>query len=165
MKNLLFVLLLLSSISIHAQQQYNTEKNIHYYQDSINQKDPYIASQCTLDMYYPKGAKNFTTIVWFHGGGLTGGTKEIPKALMEKGYAVIGVEYRLSPKVKAPAYIEDAAAAVAWVFQHIASYGGSEKLIFISGHSAGGYLGMMITLDKKYLYFSPYKIVQCWWIG
>ena len=70
---------------------------------------------------------------------------------MDKGYAVIGVEYRLSPKVKAPAYIEDAAAAVAWVFQHIAGYGGNNKLIFISGHSAGGYLGMMITLEKKYL--------------
>ena len=30
-------------------------------------------------------------------------------------------------------------------------YGGSSKLIFVSGHSAGGYLGMMITLDKSYL--------------
>lgn len=151
MKHLLVLLLLLSSISLYAQQQYTTEQNIHYYPDSANQKDPYIASQCTLDMYYPKGAKNFATIVWFHGGGITGGTKEIPKALMEKGYAVIGVEYRLSPKVKAPAYIEDAAAAVAWAFRHIAAYGGSDKLIFISGHSAGAYLGMMITLDKRYL--------------
>lgn len=141
---------------MYAQQQYTTENNIHYYPDSINQKDPYIASQCKLDMYYPKGVKNFATIIWFHGGGITGGTKEIPKALMEKGYAVIGVEYRLSPKVKAPAYIEDAAAAVAWVFQHIATYGGSDKLIFVSGHSAGGYLGMMITLDKRYL--SKYNI-------
>jgi acetyl esterase/lipase len=57
----------------------------------------------------------------------------------------------LSPKATAPAYIEDAAAAVAWVFQNIEKYGGSTKLIFISGHSAGGYLGMMITLDKSYL--------------
>src|SRR3954452_7131705 len=156
MKQLLLFLLLLSTISMYAQQQYTTENNIHYYPDSINQKDPYIDSQCKMDMYYPKGTKNFATIVWFHGGGITGGTKEIPKALMEKGYAVIGVEYRLSPKVKAPAYIEDAAAAVAWVFQHIAAYGGSDKLIFVSGHSAGGYLGMMITLDKKYL--SRYNI-------
>lgn len=71
--------------------------------------------------------------------------------MKNKGYAVIGVGYRLSPKAKAPAYIEDAAAAVAWVFQHIKEYGGNDKLIFVSGHSAGGYLGMMITLDKKYL--------------
>ena len=151
MKKIFFLILLINNLSAHAQQQYVTEKDVPYYPDSINQKDKYIASQCMLDMYYPKDAKNFATIIWFHGGGITGGTKEIPKALTEKGYAVIGVEYRLSPKVKAPAYIEDAAAAVAWAFQYIASYGGDPNLIFVSGHSAGGYLGMMITLDKKYL--------------
>jgi acetyl esterase/lipase len=156
MKKIIFLLLLFAGLSAKPQQQYVTEKNIHYYADSINTRDPYIASQCTLDMYYPKGAKNYATIVWFHGGGLSGGAKEIPKALMEKGYAVIGVEYRLSPKVTAPAYIEDAAAAVAWIFRHINSYGGSASLIFLSGHSAGGYLDMMITLNKKYL--SKYNI-------
>jgi len=156
MKKILPLLLVLTTLTVVAQQQYTTEKNIHYYPDSINQKDSYIQSQCTLDIYYPKGAKNFATIVWFHGGGITGGSKEIPTALMDKGYAVIGVEYRLSPKVNAPAYLEDAAAAVAWAFAHISSYGGDTSLIFISGHSAGGYLGMMITLDKSYL--SKYKI-------
>ncbi len=54
--------------------------------------------------------------------------------------AVVAVNYRLYPKVKAPVYIEDAAAAVAWVFRHIEEYGGDPELIFISGHSAGGYL-------------------------
>lgn len=156
MKKLIFFLLLVSTLSVSAQQQYSTEKDIHYYADSINKKDSYLSSQCTLDIYYPKGAKNYATIVWFHGGNITGGNKEIPKALMDKGYAVIGVQYRLSPKVKVPEYIEDAAAAVAWVFEHISSYGGSANLIFVSGHSAGGYLGMMITLDKKYL--SKYNI-------
>ncbi len=104
-----------------------------------------------MDIYYPKDKKNYATIIWFHGGGITAGSKELPKELMDKGYAIIGVGYRLSPKVTAPAYIEDAAAAVAWAFQHINKYGGSPNLIFVSGHSAGGYLGMMITLDKKYL--------------
>ena len=151
MKNLLLLFLLLSAFYVNAQQQYITENNIHYYPDSINQKDNYLSTQCTLDVYYPKNAKNFSTIIWFHGGSLTGGKKQIPAALMDKGYAVIGVEYRLSPKVKAPAYIEDAAASVAWVFNNIEKYGGSNKLIFVSGHSAGGYLGMMITLDKQYL--------------
>ena len=151
MKNLLLLFLLLSACYVNAQQQYITENNIHYYPDSINQKDNYLSTQCTLDVYYPKNAKNFSTIIWFHGGSLTGGKKQIPAALMDKGYAVIGVEYRLSPKAKAPAYIEDAAASVAWVFNNIEKYGGSNKLIFVSGHSAGGYLGMMITLDKQYL--------------
>ena len=150
MKRLFICLLLLAVVNANA-QQYTVEKDIAYYPDSIKTKDAYIASQCKLDLYYPKGLNNFSTIVWFHGGGITGGSKEIPKQLMDKGYAVIGVGYRLSPKVTAPAYIEDAAAAVAWVFQHIKNYGGNDQLIFISGHSAGGYLGMMITLDKKYL--------------
>jgi acetyl esterase/lipase len=61
------------------------------------------------------------------------------------------VGYRLSPKVKAPAYIDDAAAAVAWAFKHVKDYGGSDRQIFLSGHSAGGYLAMMVTLDKHYL--------------
>jgi acetyl esterase/lipase len=151
MKKLILLLLLVCTFSVIAQEQYITEKNIHYYADSINQKDEYIASQCVLDIYYPKTIKDYATIVWFHGGGLTKGEKQIPKALMNKGYAVIGVEYRLSPLAKAPAYIEDAAAAVAWVFKNINNYGGNRNLIFVSGHSAGGYLGMMITLDKKYL--------------
>ena len=64
---------------------------------------------------------------------------------------MVGVNYRLYPKVKAPTYIEDAAAAVAWVFKNIASYGGDPDMIFISGHSAGGYLASMVGLDKSYL--------------
>lgn len=151
MKYFLFLLLWVSAVTGYAQQQYDTKKNISYYADSISSKDPYIASRCRLDFYYPKGGKNFGTIVWFHGGGITGGNKEIPKALMEKGYAVVGVGYRLSPKVKAPAYIEDAAAAVAWTFKNIGRYGGDSNLIFVAGHSAGAYLGMMLTLDKRYL--------------
>ncbi|HEX5151690.1 MAG TPA: alpha/beta hydrolase [Parafilimonas sp.] len=151
MKTIFYSLLLIIGCQTFAQQPYETIKAIHYYADSVNKKDDYINRQCVLDLYYPKGSKDFATIVWFHGGGLTGGQRELPQQLMNKGYAVAGVEYRLSPKAKAPAYIEDAAAAVAWVFEHIHEYGGSNKLIFLSGHSAGGYLDMMITLDKNYL--------------
>ena len=114
MKKIIYLLLLTTSFFVNAQQQYSIEKDIRYYPDAVNKSDKYIDSQCTLDIYYPKDAKNFATIIWFHGGGLTGGTKEIPNALLEKGFAIIGVGYRLSPKVKAAACIEDAAAAIAW---------------------------------------------------
>ena len=156
MKILFPFLLLLYVLPLSAQKEYVTVTNIHYYPDAVNRQDAYINERCVLDIYYPKEAKDYATIVWFHGGGITGGNKELPKELMNKGYAIVGVNYRLSPKVTAPAYIEDAAAAVAWTFEHIGNYGGSSKLIFVSGHSAGGYLGMMITLDKKYL--SKYNI-------
>jgi acetyl esterase/lipase len=156
MRKLFSFLFFAIALFVNAQQQYLTEKNIHYYADSINKGDAYIASQCLLDVYYPQNTKDFATIVWFHGGGMTRGEKQIPKALMNKGFAVVGVEYRLSPKAKAPSYIEDAAASVAWVFKNIGKYGGNNKLIFLSGHSAGGYLDLMITLDKSYL--SKYNI-------
>jgi len=151
-KIILLLLLLFIGISSFAQKtKYETKTNIQYYNTATNKSDSYINERCVLDIYYPKNTKGFATIVWFHGGGLTGGNKEIPDALKNKGFAIIGVNYRLAPKVKAAKAIEDAAAAVAWTFNNIANYGGDASLIFVSGHSAGGYLTSMIGLDKKWL--------------
>ncbi len=147
---LLFLLFI--SAQIFAQNKdYQTVTNIHYYDETTNKSDVYINERCILDIYIPKNVKNFSTVIWFHGGGLTGGNKEIPKYLQEKGIAVIGVNYRLSPKVNAAKAIDDAAAATAWVFKNIKNYGGNENLIFISGHSAGGYLASIVALNKDYL--------------
>ncbi len=153
MKNLfLATLFILTTIGLNAQKtDYLTKTNIKYYNDSVNKTDNYINERCVLDLYYPTNVKDFATVVWFHGGGLRGGSKEIPEALKNNNIAVVGVNYRLYPKVGAPKYIEDAAAAVAWVFNHIKEFGGDASLIFISGHSAGGYLTSMVGLDKKYL--------------
>ena len=104
-----------------------------------------------MDVYYPEGIKNFPTVVWFHGGGLKAGNKSVPKLLKEKGIAVVAVNYRLHPKVKASVYIEDAAAAVAWTFKNISKYGGDPTKIGVSGSSAGGYLTLMVGLDQTYL--------------
>lgn len=107
--------------------------------------------RCRLDVYAPADTNGFTTVVWFHGGGLTGGSRFVPEPLKEKGIAVVAAGYRLSPQVKSPGYIEDAAAAVAWTFRNIEKYGGSTNRIFVSGHSAGGYLTLMVGLDKRWL--------------
>lgn len=147
---LLFLMFVLFSIPLLS-QEYSTTPNVHYYDEKTNKSDAYINERCVLDVYIPKNVKNFPTVIWFHGGGLTGGQKEIPEGLKNKGIAVIGVNYRLSPKVNAPKYIEDAAAATAWVFKNIKKYGGREDLVFISGHSAGGYLAIMVGLNKMYL--------------
>ena len=111
----------------------------------------YRSERCKLDVYYPKGKKGFKTIVWFHGGGLTEGEKYIPEQLKKKGIAVVAVNYRLSPKAKSPAAVQDAATAVAWTFRHIADYGGDPSQIYVSGHSAGGYQTLMLALDKQWL--------------
>ena len=153
MKNLfLFALLFLFGISVSAQKvEYATQLNIPYYDNSVSKSDAYLKERCVLDVYYPKNSKSFATVIWFYGGGLTSGEKELPEALKNQGIAVISVNYRLGPKVVAPKYIEDAAAATAWVFKNINTFGGDASLIFVSGHSAGGYLATMIGLDKKWL--------------
>lgn len=114
-------------------------------------EDPYIAERCVLDIYYPENVEDFPTIVYFHGGGLKYGDKYIPEYLKEKGLAVVAVNYRFSPKVATDKILDDASASVAWVYKNIAEYGGDESLVFLSGHSAGGYLASMLGLDKKYL--------------
>jgi acetyl esterase/lipase len=151
MKKVLALFLLITTIAVAQKTEYETKTNVRYYPEADYKNDTYKAERCVLDVYYPKNTKGFATIVWLHGGGITGGSKEIPQYLKDKGYCVIGVGYRLNPNVTAPAYIEDTAAAVAWAFNNIASYGGNPEHIFVSGHSAGGYLGLMVGLDKKYL--------------
>ena len=104
-----------------------------------------------MDIAAEEDAKDAPVIVWFHGGGLSGGKKEIPQPLMRDGVVVVGVGYRLSPNAKVNEIIDDAACAIAWVYEHIEKYGGSRDKIFIAGHSAGGYLVSMVGLDKSRL--------------
>jgi acetyl esterase/lipase len=138
-----------SQESVTKQTVYRTETEIPY--RSGAELTEYMKERCRLDVYAPESKKGFSTVVWFHGGGLKAGNKSIPKELKKQGIAVVAVNYRLYPKIKAPAYIEDAAAAVAWTFKNIESYGGSPDRIFVSGHSAGGYLTSMLGMDKRWL--------------
>jgi acetyl esterase/lipase len=150
---LVSILLIIQPQVINAQenQGYLLKENILYRTAVEANNDEYIAERCKLDIYYPDNKKGFTTVVWFHGGGITSGEKHIPEKLKNQGIAVVAVNYRLNPKVNCPAYIEDAAAAVAWTFKHIAEFGGDPAKIVVSGHSAGGYLASMVGLDKQWL--------------
>lgn len=150
--NIFIWILLLGSALVSAQKtSYELQENIPYYDIDTQRADDYIAERCKLDVYYPKDTTNVSTIVWFHGGGLEFGEKHIPEGLLEKGVVVVTVNYRMHPMVKHPVYIEDAAAAVAWTFKNIEKYNGDPKKIFVTGHSAGGYLANMVGLDKGYL--------------
>lgn len=157
MKRLLFTLVALAvgATGLFAQKTaYRTEMSIAYRNDTDN--DTMIDTMCRLDLSYPADSPGFTTVIWFHGGGLSGGRREIPQALRKAGLAVAGVGYRLTPGVRVADCIDDAAAAAAWVVRNIASYGGDPKRIVVAGHSAGGYLTSMIGLDKRWL--EPYGI-------
>jgi len=148
MKYFFTFLLLCCIISIEA-QTYKTEKNIPYV--STSDTSVYRKERCKLDVYYPEGVKGVPTLIWFHGGGLKGGNKELLNTFQELDICVVSPNYRLYPKAKCPTYIEDAAAAVAWTVQHIAEYGGDPKKIYISGHYAGGYLTLILAMAKEYL--------------
>lgn len=112
---------------------------------------PGVSDKCLLDVAYVPGGLDRPVIVWFHGGGLTGGRKSCPEALMKEDYVIVGVQYRLYPEAKVREILEDAAAAVAWVYENISGYGGSKSKVYLAGHSAGGYITGMLGLDKSYL--------------
>ena len=117
---------------IAAEKTYRTVQNISYYPEKVSGQDKYIADRCELDIYYPEKTTGATVVVWFHGGGLSGGEKELPAALQNKDICVVGVNYRLTPKVQVNDCVNDAAAAVAGVFENIEKYGGDPNRIFIS---------------------------------
>ena len=128
---------------------YRHVKDISYV--SEDETDAYRLERCRLDIYYPENSDGFATLVWFHGGGLEGGSKSLLGELRGQGFAVVDVNYRLSPKAACPSYIEDAAQAMAWVFNNIDEYGGTPEQIYVGGHSAGGYLTLMLVLAKDYM--------------
>lgn len=133
-------------ITLNA-QGYEQVYDIPYSQKT----DVYSLERLKLDVYHPKGVTGRPVVVWFHGGGLEAGNKEIPAQLREKDIVVVGVNYRLLPQVTVSETLDDAAEAVAWVFMHITEYGGDPRKIVVSGHSAGGYISMMLCLDKHWL--------------
>src|SRR5258707_13555832 len=60
----------------------------------------------------------------------------------------VSVSYRLAPKVRWPAPLDDCLAALAWVYKNIRQHGGDPARIFVGGHSAGAQLAAMVTLRR-----------------
>jgi acetyl esterase/lipase len=157
MNRLVRLLAILALAGLEA-GELRTLRDIPYKDDVISQT-PYEQERCKLDLTLPADAKGFPTYVWFYGGGLKNGGKdlgaeycaEIRASLARAGVAVVTPDYRLSPKAKYPAYVDDAAAAFAWTVKHIAEHGGDARKVFIGGHSAGGYLALLVGMDPERL--------------
>ena len=148
LSSLLFLTGLATPSSAAESNGYHWKQDVPFHPDNATE---YQKERLHLDLYYPAEAEGFSTVVWFHGGGLRSGEKSIPKPLRDQGVAVVAANYRLFPQARCPEYIEDAAAAVAWVFDNIHAYGGDRERIFVSGHSAGGYLTSMVGMAPSYL--------------
>jgi acetyl esterase/lipase len=108
-----------------------------------------------LDCYLPRGVKDYPVFFFIHGGGWRNGSKNgfaaHGKTFASQGIGFVATNYRLSPKVKHPAHIEDVAQAFAWVHANLGKRGANLNQIYVSGHSAGGHLAALLATDESYL--------------
>jgi acetyl esterase/lipase len=123
------------------------------------EQEPYAGIRLTRDVKYGASPRNVLDIfaadnaaaghpvlMFVHGGGFVRGIKHAPGSpfydnimLFAARHGMIGfnVEYRLAPDATWPSGIEDLGAAIAFVRDNIASYGGDPNRVFLMGHSAG----------------------------
>ncbi|MEO8463926.1 MAG: alpha/beta hydrolase [Gammaproteobacteria bacterium] len=115
------------------------------------------ADRQKLDVYVPTGSATHRhpVVVFFYGGGWTHGAKEqyrfVAAALAARGFVVVVPNYRLYPEVRFPLFVDDAALAVRWVHDNVASFGGDPARLVLLGHSAGAHIAAMLTFDERYL--------------
>jgi acetyl esterase/lipase len=96
-----------------------------------------------LDLYRPKAPSlNLPCVVWVHGGGWKQGSKNRCPAtwLVNHGYVVVSIDYRLTDTAIWPAQIDDCRSAIRWLRDHAVEYGLDAQRIGVWGGSAGGHL-------------------------
>lgn len=109
-----------------------------------------------LDIYLPATVNPpAPVLVFFYGGRWTFGKKAqyafAAKTFSDAGYVVVLPDYSKYPQVKFPAFVEDAAKAVAWTHDHIGEYGGNTSRLYVSGHSSGAHMGALVSVNPQYL--------------
>src|SRR6266700_1968900 len=98
-----------------------------------------------LDAMVPKSKGPHPAIVYVHGGGFTGGDKKdydrgATAPLMERGWGVISVNYRLAPKYPFPAATDDVEAGIHYIKTHATELDVDPNRLVLMGISAGGHL-------------------------
>jgi acetyl esterase len=107
--------------------------------------DATVAGSIPVRIYRPQASGSLPTIVYLHGGGFVIGDLDTHEGVCrllcnDVGAVVISVDYRFAPEHRFPAAVEDAYAALRWVAEHIADYGGDRGRLAVGGDSAGGNL-------------------------
>jgi acetyl esterase/lipase len=103
-----------------------------------------------LDLYVPPDVPSPPLVVWIHGGAWRSGSKkDVPLLpLIERGYAVASVDYRLSPVAPYPAQVHDLKAAIRYLRTNAGKTGIDERRIAIAGGSAGGHLAALVGVTN-----------------
>jgi acetyl esterase/lipase len=107
-----------------------------------------------LDLAIPKnGDGPFPVVVCIHGGGWThgdrGDLRTTIETLARRGYVAVSVDYRLAPKDRFPAAIEDCKAAVRWLRANAWQYRINPDRIGAVGFSSGGHLACLLGVSRK----------------
>ena len=184
MKALIFLLLLTLTASKSLANEVKVTKDVIYGTGVITQLSSSgtqdekqivktMVANLTLDVYQPVGIEGKRAgILLVHGGGWFSGDKadkgyvEVCQYLATEGFAVFSVNYRLVPKARYPAQLDDVQRAVRWVRSHAEEYSVDVKRIGAVGDSAGGHLvsllGTRDTRDNKDEALKAYSSkVQC----
>ena len=111
----------------------------------------------SLDVFRARGggAQPAPVVVFFYGGAWKRGERAqyrfVGQRLAANGVLAIVADYRTWPRAGFPAFMDDAADAVAWARAHAAAYGGDPGRIFLMGHSAGAQIAALLGTDAHYL--------------
>ena len=107
-----------------------------------------------LDVYMPdkEPSQPVPVLLFMHGGYWVIGHKDLmgfmAPALSPAPALLVSVGYRLAPAAKYPQQVDDCRVALRWVYDNIRNYGGNPSQIYAGGHSAGGHLAAMLTLQR-----------------
>ncbi|MEX1168044.1 MAG: alpha/beta hydrolase, partial [Hydrogenophaga sp.] len=109
-----------------------------------------------MDVYLPKPAvQGAAMVVFFYGGSWSSGDradyKFVGEALAARGIVAVIADYRLSPAVRYPVFLQDSALAVQRALNESPAWGVASGRVFLMGHSAGAYNAAMLALDPRWM--------------
>jgi acetyl esterase len=114
-----------------------------------------------LDVYVPaRVPRPLPVVMYVHGGAFCMLSKDthyvMAMSIARRGYLVFNINYRLGPRHRYPAPLEDACEALLWVARHCGGYGGDPSRIAVAGESAGGNLVTALTVAASYRRPEPF---------
>lgn len=140
----------------------------HTHVNAQNTPQPQTVTYCSpngvpllMDIYIPQTSPStkFPVVMYVHGGGFTQGSRTLLKTgssagastttLLEKGYVIASIDYRLAPQHKFPAFIIDTKCAIRYLRANADKYDIDINRIGLIGDSAGGQLVALAGLAGK----------------